>query len=231
LVKQSKIVGLAQSHTDIFTKTPPSVCLPQNHESAIHQSLKFHFDMRIFTFAAIILLFAACQAKPKTVQDIEKEELATGKRYDDLFLDLKFGMSPKQFYDICWDLNKQQILREGKGNTAAMMELKKGELKLDGNFYFYPRFENDKIVEMPFMVNYDAWSPWNPEAQSDKLIIDVKNMLRKWYPDGMDFYETKDAKGYTIFVKVDGNRKITLTAEDVSEVRGSIIDIASSKKM
>lgn len=176
----------------------------------------------------LLILAQSCQnnTSSSSIEDIEKRELSKGIRNDKLFLDLKLGMTSKEFYAVCWELNKQGILKEGRGNTSAMQVLDKGELKYPAAMLFYPRFLNDKIVEMPMLFTYSSWAPWNRDMQSDNLMTDVKKLLNSWYPRGTEFISQKDEKGNILLVKVNGNMKITISIENESEVRVSIIDLA-----
>ena len=72
--------------------------------------------IQLFLFLAIALCFAACESEySKTV----KKELKTGVIHKDLILGLKIGQTQKEFYDHCWQLNKQQLVSQGSGNKFA----------------------------------------------------------------------------------------------------------------
>jgi hypothetical protein len=75
---------------------------------------------------------------------------------------------------------------------------------------FYPDFYENKIAVMRAGFQYDAWAPWNKAQFSDSLLPDVLQLLKKWYPGGNDFIAITDKTKGTIYVKVDGNRRITI---------------------
>jgi len=111
-------------------------------------------------YSGFLLLLAlslnACQQKSEYHQMVERE-LASGERYDSLFLGIHFGMESKDFYTHCWKLNKEGVIREGATNTSVYHELT--GLKHPANMEFYPGFYNGKIIEMPILsVSYNSTS-------------------------------------------------------------------------
>ena len=70
---------------------------------------------RLFFFG-ILILFVSCKKNHYVI--LEREEIASGVRYDSLFLGVKFGMSSKEFYSHCWDLNKK-IISQGPTNNSV----------------------------------------------------------------------------------------------------------------
>ena len=179
-------------------------------------------------FIGFVLLINACQKTEKrSLAEVEKQELAKGIRSDSLFLGLYLGMTAKEFYAVCWDLNKKGILREAAGNTAAAYQLNRGELNYEAEMDFYPTYKNDKINEMPVRFHYKAWAPWNEHLQSNKLILEVQKLMEKWYGGG--FFVTPLPKGGKGIVKVDGNKRITITlvTESESEVLVTFTDLTN----
>jgi hypothetical protein len=54
---------------------------------------------------------------------------------------------------------------------------------------------------------------------ADSLLPDVLAMYKKWYNDGNPFIQVDDEKKGTVYVKVDGNRRITMKKYDDVFVR------------
>jgi hypothetical protein len=79
--------------------------------------------------------------------ELVKKELAKEKRVDSLFLGIHFGMTSKQFYGYCWELNKKGVLTDGNNNTAVLYKIDK-ELKYPASMNFYPDFFENKIYSM-----------------------------------------------------------------------------------
>ena len=67
-----------------------------------------------------------------------EKELASGERQDTLFLGIYFGMTNRDFFTHCWELNKQQIIKQGNGNISVEYQVK--EMKYRALMNFYPRF-------------------------------------------------------------------------------------------
>jgi hypothetical protein len=140
-----------------------------------------------------------------------KQELASGIRYDSLFMGMHLGMSDKDFYTLCWELNREGLIRQSHSNTSV--EFHPGE-KLDypATMTFYPKFVDGKIAEMPVQFSYDGWAPWNKKYSSAQLVEDIREWYEKEYGKGF-ISVTHPVKGKA-FIKIDGNRRITIYQED-----------------
>jgi hypothetical protein len=179
-------------------------------------------------FIGVVLMTNACKkAEKKTLDELQKQELAKGIRNDSLFLGLSFGMTPKEFYAVCWDLNKKGVLREGLGNMTAAYQLDKGEMNYDAEMDFYPKYKDDKISEMPVRFHYKGWAPWNEHLQSNKLVVEVKKLMEKWY--GTGFFISPLPAGGKGIVNVVGNKRIVITVESESEVLVTLTDLTTLK--
>lgn len=164
-------------------------------------------------FVIVVVTVSACSKKQQYKRLVERE-LASGVRHDTLFLDLKLGMSSEDFYKTCWDLNKMGLIRQGPGNTTVAYEMKE-ELNFITDVSFYPSFYEDKIYEMPVQFKYKAWAPWNKQMQSDSLQLDVLTLFEGWYGEG--FFEVTPNPQKKAFVKVDGNRRISIYKDHVDD--------------
>lgn len=183
--------------------------------------------MRAVFFIAVIFLFVACkQNEMQQYNDLVQKELASGKRVDTLFYGVAFGMDLKQFYKHCWDLNRQGIFTDGTNNRAILYKLNNGELKYDASMNFFPEMVGDKIYKMQATFQYNAWAPWNKHMNADSLLPDVLNFYRKWYNNGNAFMEINDAEKGKIYVKVDGNRRITIGRFDDRIVKVDYTDLS-----
>ena len=117
-------------------------------------------------------------------------------------------MDRKEFYEICWDLNKQRIVTGGK--SASVAYVLDDELKFSADMDFYPVFHKEKIYEMPVVIGYANWAPWNKEASADSLQLDVVNMMKDWYGEDLEFMEISHPEKGSAFVNVQGNRRISI---------------------
>lgn len=176
-----------------------------------------------FIFCLLILVLCACGSN-SNYQSVIDQELATGVRNDSLFLGLSLGMPEKDFFSVCWDLNKKGLTKEGFSNTTVQYELV--DLKHEGYYDFYPLFEDGKVKSMTGFTHYKAWSPWRKDLWSDHLIEDSKVVFEKWY-GGNKFFSIKSPSYGKAYVKIDGNRRIVLYIGDDQKVNVLISDLTN----
>lgn len=154
--------------------------------------------------------------------------MAKGVVYDSLLFDMKFGQRKQEFFQKCWQLNQKGIISNGPGNESVKYMLpQQSETNSEQNItlLFFGDFNENKIMTgMDYQFYYNAWSIWNKKLQSDKLVPVVMDSLKKWYP-GNDFIKVPLKKDSTeIFVKVDGNRRITIRPLDDDKIVKAKID-------
>lgn len=157
-----------------------------------------------------------------------KHELSTGLRYDSLFLGLYLGMPEKDFYIHCWELNQKGLIRQGSNNTTVEYRME-DELKHTGIMNFYPSFVDSKIAEMPVKFTYAGWAPWNQKLSSDSLQIDILQWIEKKYGDR--FMQVDHLKRGSAYIKLDGNRRITIFRENEMNVWAVFSDMSVMKEI
>lgn len=172
------------------------------------------------TMAALLF---SCGEEKSNYQKLLEQELASGERYDSLFLGLELGMTSKEFYVACWEMNQQGLLRQGSANTTVVYDLG-DQLPYSAKMEFFPSFHEDKIIEMPVMFRYDGWSPWNRNLWADSLQLQVLDLLEEWHGEG--FIRADHPKLGTAYVKIDGNRRIALTRLDDQFVQVTYTDMS-----
>ena len=167
--------------------------------------------MKWMVLAGIAALIVGGCTPRKTYERRLKRELASGIRYDSLFMGITFGMTQKEFYEHCWDMNKDSIVKQGSANMSVQYDLNE-ELKHPATMNFYPKFDSGKIVEMPVRFIYNAWAPWTKELSASSMAIDVKT----WYEDiyGKGFITVTHPFHGEAYTKIDGNRRITIYVEN-----------------
>jgi hypothetical protein len=182
-----------------------------------------------FTWLLMLLvsgcIISGCSPRSKYERRL-KQELASGVRCDSLFFGLYLGMPEKDFYLHCWQLNKKGLIRQGDTNTTVEYNIK-DELKYPGTMNFYPRFVQGKISEMPVQFHYKGWAPWNKKLSSEKLQSDILNWYKKVY--GAGFIKVKHPLHGIAYVKVDGNRRITIFKQDDLNVWAVFTDMLIKK--
>jgi hypothetical protein len=127
-------------------------------------------------------------------------------------------------------MNKKGLFVDGNGNTSVSYKLVNNELKHPAEMNFYPEFIHGKINKMWVKFQYAGWAPWNKELGSDNLLPDVVRLYQKWYPGGNPFLTITDAKKGTIYVKVDGNRRIIIGRYDDVQVKVDYTDLNTEIK-
>jgi len=177
--------------------------------------------LRFLLLALIIFSGFSCSPRDKYDKKLE-EELSSGERNDTLFMGMYLGMQEKEFYMHCWRLNKKGLIRQGETNTTVKFELKK-ELDHPCQMDFYPRFNDGKIFEMPVRFLYKGWAPWNKKLSSHKLQEDVVGWYEELY--GKGFMRVKHPERGIAYVKLDGNRRITVFREDDMHVWAVFTDM------
>mgnify|MGYP001164647166 FL=1 len=147
-------------------------------------------------------------------QKLEKKELSRGIREDSLFQGLYLGMDRQSFFDHCLTKNHERIFKDG---ILGKIEYKIDELPFPATMFFYPEFKTNKIFKVPATIQYDGWAPWNKELQADKLVEQVIVLLMHWHK-GNPFVKIESESKPTIWVKVDGNRRIILFISSEGQV-------------
>jgi len=180
----------------------------------------------LFILIAAFAFLLSCN--PKDRYDwLVKKELEKGIRVDSLFMGIHLGMTDKDFYTHCWELNKQGLIRQSTSNTAVLYKM--SELADPVEMNFYPSFYEGRIYEMPVKYRYEGWSPWNKHLSSDSLQLEILKLYKTWY--GEDFMEVVHPKRGAAFVKVDGNRRITIFKKDEVEVWAIFTDLLVEKEL
>ncbi len=160
-------------------------------------------------------------------QQLVKSELASGVRYDSLMFGLSFGDTQKEFFSRCWELNKEGVISHGAKNMNIKYTIK-NDSGSDIGMLFYPVFDaDDRIRKMDVEFSYQGWAPWNEAYQADKLMPVVKDSLEAWYP-GNAFMEL-EVQNETFWVKVDGNRRITMKSNGKEAVLVKMINMLNEE--
>lgn len=164
-------------------------------------------------------------------QQVVKKEMSKDVQQNDIFFGISFGMTSKNFYTHCWNMNKKGLFTDGATNTSVLYKLKKNELKFPASMNFYPQFKDGKIHKMQVTYHYDGWAPWNRHLGSDSLLQDILQFYKKWYPGGQPFMQLNDKAKGIIYVKVDGNRRITIGKFDDMHVKADYTDLNIDNKL
>jgi hypothetical protein len=164
-------------------------------------------------------------------QMLMERELENRQRNDSIFFGIHLGMSPKAFYTHCWEMNKKGLFTDGLNNTAVLYKLHQHEMSYNTDMNFYPDFYQDKLYKMKVVFQYVGWAPWNKKLYADKLMPEVLKLYKKWYPDGNPFISVHDKNRGTIYIKVDGNRRIIIGKHDDMQVKADYTDLLIAQQI
>lgn len=170
----------------------------------------------------MVLLFAACSIT------LSCSYLDTGPRKsEELFLGIYLGMKKEDFFDRCWQLNKENLVTQGPGNQSV-------EYRLNGNekpsilMHFYPHFYNDRIYEMPVVYHYEPWAPWNREYWSDKLLDKIVHHFDSTYGK-MEVLDHRTMG--KVYYRIDGKRRINVFIKDDQYVQAVFTDMSVERRI
>ena len=165
---------------------------------------------RIFFTIIILILIVGCQKKSE-YSTILTRELEKKNEFNDLIFDMKIGQSRQDYFDICYQLNKQKKIISGERslNPELILESKDDSVKGSNiKMSFNGIFNEKKIMKgMEMRFYFTGWSTWNKDLSSDNLLVQLKDTLREWFP-GNDFFKVNFENNLSTEVKIDGNRRI-----------------------
>jgi|GEM_PF-4385338 len=167
-----------------------------------------------------------CQEKPKNsfAQNAHEESMRTflvamekeknrAEQFDSLFYGIHFKMTLPQFHGHCNAMYKKGLF-DGNNNYEVIINLKKGfEKPVD--LIFSPTFDEPFIKLLKVRFSYTNSSVFDQKTGSDVLIEELLEEMMEWY-GGSDFLEISPKYPYEkpYYIKLDGNRKITLKEGD-----------------
>ncbi len=175
----------------------------------------------LLTIISLLTIYG-CSNETKLEKAI-RTELASGVRYDSLFLGLEFGIGYQEFFEHCRELNRQELVKEGPRNMSVQY-LFKDSLNSPIAFNFYADKNDDGLVHRyNTSFYYYAWV-LNRHLQSDRLMEMLEPILMDWYGGNELITQIKDGKEH--YYKIDGNRMIDLFIHDESTVVAIYSDLS-----
>lgn len=183
------------------------------------------YRVKLACLLIAFVLFYSCKSEYTKLVESEREK---GQVYKELPLGLSMGMTKKEYFAECWELNRRKMISQGSGNQYA-----KYELLLEGTkdslqkakMLFYGMFdEHDVMHGLDMVMEYNAWSPWNKDFHSPALITSLERYYLKEY-QGNTFMTLPVTDDLEARVKVDGNRRIAIYPLSSQQVSVKIIDL------
>lgn len=179
----------------------------------------------VYPLILMVIIFAliSCENKTEYEQLVERERNKE-VRHDSLFLGYEFGMESDDFFDHSWDLNQQKIVTGGD-----QIEYEMKELSSPARMIFYPDFHDERIYRMPVEISFKSWAPWNRELYSDSLVTELLDLYRNTYGPGFIKTTHPEIKKEA-WIKVDGNRRISIYRQDDMKVRVEFLDLSVKRE-
>jgi len=160
-----------------------------------------------------------------------KSEIGKEVRYDSLLLGIGFNDTRKEFYQRCFELNKEKLVSQGPSNASVQydyVDSVRHDPRRSVRLLFYPKFDKGNLLNhMDLEFSYLGWAPWNKSYQSDVLLPVVKETIMEWY-GGNDLI-TAEINGQEVPVKIDGNRRMIIYIKDTQSVIVRIQDLTHPK--
>ena len=183
---------------------------------------------RIFFTIIIFSLIVGCQRKSQ-YSSILTRELEKENEFNDLIFDMKIGQSRQDYFDICYQLNKQKKIISGERslNPELILKSKNGSTKGSNIKMSFNGIFNEKKTMRGFEMRFyfTGWSNWNKDLSSENLLFQLKDTLRKWFP-GNDFFKVNFENNLSAEVKIDGNRRILAYKVNSKDVAVRIEDMS-----
>ena len=183
---------------------------------------------RIFFTIIILILIVGCQRKSE-YSTILTRELEKKNEFNDLIFDMKIGQSRQDYFDICYQLNKQKKIISGERslNPELILKSKNGSTKGSNIKMSFNGIFNEKKTMRGFEMRFyfTGWSNWNKDLSSENLLFQLKDTLRKWFP-GNDFFKVNFENNLSAEVKIDGNRRILAYKVNSKDVAVRIEDMS-----
>ncbi len=153
-------------------------------------------------------------------------EAETGPR--EAVLGIEVGITDREFFDRCTELNQQMLITMGGGNNLVDHHLV-NDLDRPAMLSFWPVFlgQNPRRVQaLQFNVIYDDWSPWNQQATAEKLMPEVREYFSRTL--GLELQALEHPLHDTVYVNVNGLRHVAIWEKDATTVTGQIMDLRTT---
>jgi len=182
----------------------------------------------LFYFIILVVSISLISSCKSDYEKLVKRELAKNERNEDLFLGMSMGQTRKEFFDHCWQLNKEKKIAQGSGNQYAKYYLKPQpgqDSTKTVEILFYGMFDAEEVMYgMDMKMSFTSWSLWNEDYQSDVLMKFMEEKYMK-AEKGNPFMSIKVSDDVHAKVKVDQNKQIRMVPLDQQTIIVKIEDL------
>jgi len=188
------------------------------------------FNMNGYQFLiAVLILSSGCKGDGiNQYKQLVDHQLSRNIQFNDLFYGIKLGMTKAEFFTHCRTMNKNGLFFNSAGNTAVICRLDTG-LKSPAKISFFPEFFESRMYKLSAAVSYESFAPWNKSLFADSLATNLMRLFQDWYGTS-NVLQIRDRLNGTSYIKIDGNRKLTIRKKDEQEVNVEFIDLLVEKK-
>lgn len=172
-------------------------------------------SIRIRILQIIWVVFLVSCIPEASYEEIVKEELARGIRFDSVAHGINLGMTFDDFKWICLLQNREGVFRPNASSNAVQLTFT-DPFSFPVHFEFFPeniKGQYDTIRKYSASIKYKDYSSYNEEMTMQNLVKETMAFFEEGY-QGREFISvsnTNDPWVKSNFVKVDGNRKISLS--------------------
>lgn len=171
-----------------------------------------YFRSILFKSVLIVVIFFSSCVQKKNYEEVVKDELARGIRYDSIVYGVRLGMTYDEFFSYCFDKNIEGVFKPNNSGTSVKTVIEEGyNSPVVLEFYPQSNQNNGVITIYNATLKYKEFSHYNKNYSIENLLNETIRAFEKGYK-GNDFFtiphENKLLK-YN-YIKIDGNRKITV---------------------
>lgn len=158
-----------------------------------------------------VLLLLSCRDKV-SLEAMQSNELAKGVRYDSLVHGIHFGMSMEDFTRHCAQMNRNKVFMPNSQGNAVRVIFIEG-FREPVHFEFFPdQNPTQTLVRLIGALRYESFSYYDKKYAIENLIEEAILFFENSY-GGNEFIaiQHENVLLESKFVKIDGNRMITLS--------------------
>ena len=159
----------------------------------------------------LVLTIASCEP---SYEELVQAELSRGYRYDSVVYGVRLGMNYEAFTRYCFEQNQRGVFKPNATGNAVQVTWAEG-FGFPVQFEFFPAEVTDKFAPIhayQASVRYRDYSLYNPDMALEHLLSETLAYFERGY-GGRDFLRVPHDDPWINYryVKVDGNRQITVT--------------------
>ena len=165
----------------------------------------------------VILALTITGCEPN-YEEVVQEELRRGERYDSVVHKVRLGMSYDAFTRYCFEQNQRGVFKPNATGNAVQLTWTEG-FGFPVKFEFFPTEVTDKFAPIRAYrasVRYRDYSLYNPKMAVEHLLPETLAYFERGY-GGRNFLRVPQDDPWVKYryVKVDGNRQITVVPSPV----------------